>query len=345
MSYFRILQNNVRVRYVLTALTTLSIISYTFLLHSLNMSHARCRDCNGDFMYDVRRIVDELLLNGTTNVLPVNPAFVDYIHTPSDACVNKSDYFLVILVKSDAAHLPLRMAVRRTWGKVVHPNIKVVFLLGYYSIVQDLIDVEAKSEGDVLQGDFIDIYDNNINKTTMAYQWAVDNCINTQYLLFVDDDFFVNIININQYLLSLSSQETSQLFIGSIIYNGKPFRDKKSKWYITREEYPYRYYPDYPAGGAMLMSMSIAKRLKTAFPYVQFIHIDDCYLGLVAHQLKIRLQNEPRFDVKETPVMHLNRIFASHGYGDHRSLLVNWDIFLETVPINSSQQFYKSFIS
>lgn len=292
---------------------------------------------------DLLAIVKDISTNGSTDAEPVNPPWMEYIYTPTNACVNRSDYFLLVLVKSDVSHISLRMAVRRTWGSISHENIKVVYLLGFYSIVQNLVDAESRIYNDILQGDFVDIYDNNTNKTTMAYRWVVEHCVNTQYLLFVDDDFFTNIFNINQFLSSLSTSNSSELFMGYVLHNGKPYRQMSSKWYITREEYPYDHYPDYPAGGAILMSMSIAKWLKTAFPYVQYIHIDDCYIGLVAHSLKLRPQHDDRFSpLKPVPVVHLNETFASHGYGDHRTLQTDWNTFIESLPDDHLQLYYQS---
>ncbi|CAG2192423.1 BRN [Mytilus edulis] len=211
--------------------------------------------------------------------------------------MHKGPEFLLVLVKSYAANIAQRLAIRQTWGNISNTHIKVIYLLGYYSVVQKMIDLESYTYKDVLQGHFFDIYDNNMNKTAMAYQYAVDHCF--------------------------------------IIKNEQPFRNKSSKWYLSREEYPYDYFPTYHAGGAILISMTIAKLLKTAFPYVKYIHIDDVYLGIVAMKLDIPLQKEKRFDLSYTPPLRLKNVFASHGYRDHRQLLKAWDVFLATISINS----------
>lgn len=146
-----------------------------------------------------------------------------------------------------------------------------------------------------------------MNKTAMAYQYAVDHCINTQFLFFVDDDFFANIFKIHEYLKTIPSSLKTKLFSCFIIKNEQPFRNKSSKWYLSREEYPYDYFPTYHAGGAILISMTIAKLLKTAFPYVKYIHIDDVYLGIVAMKLDSPLQKEKRFDLSYTPPWRLKK--------------------------------------
>lgn len=289
---------------------------------------------------NVRNIVQEIFLNGSTIKNPVNPISNGYIHQPSDICnaYNKtSPSRLLILVKSDASNTAQRMAIRQTWGNITDQSVKIVFLIGYYSIVEDIIEFEVNRHKDILQGEFVDVYRNNLNKTVMAYRWTVDNCLNTQYFFFVDDDFFVNVRYITHYLASKSVQSIRNLFIGHAIINAKPFREKSSKWYITLQEYPYDKYPPYLSGGAILISTKVAKQLKTAFPYVQYIDIDDVYLGMVAKKLNITPLDDDRFDVTYTSPMHLKDKFASHGYGDHRKLLVVWDVFLTTMSWKSSR--------
>lgn len=291
---------------------------------------------------NVREIVNEIYTKGLSLQLPVNSVTTSYIHEPHICTQLNGTRLLLILVKSDAANSAQRMAIRNTWGNISDPNIKLIFLVGYYSIVQEIIDLEAKIYNDVLQGDFVDIYRNNFNKTVMAYTWAVENCLNTQYLFFVDEDFFVNLRNIIQYLRSQSVHSMHNLIVGHLMENAKPFRTKSSKWFITKEEYPYDQYPSYLSGGAILASMNIAKLLKTAFPYVQYIHIDDVYLGLVAKKLNIVMTHDARFDIEYTNPMHLKDIFASHAYGDHRQLLALWSVFLETMSFNSSSDIFRT---
>ncbi|CAG2209346.1 BRN [Mytilus edulis] len=291
----------------MTILATSCVLCFVFLTQPLILFHEWCIH-NSIVSRNLREIVEEIFTKGSTTSRPVNPTNIEYIHKPLHVCdLHNGPEYLLVLVKSDASNIARRLSIRHTWGNISHPHIKVIYLLGYVSVVQNMIDLESFTFKDILQGHFIDIYDNNIYKTAMAYQYAVNNCINTQFLFFVDDDFFINILKINQYLETLTTTLKSKLFKGHIIKNAKPKRNKSSKWYLTKEEYPCDYFPNYPAGGAILMSMTIAKLLKTAFPYVKFIRIDDVYLGIVAMKLNINLQHDERFDFSYTPPMHLKK--------------------------------------
>ncbi|VDI38610.1 putative enzyme (brainiac) [Mytilus galloprovincialis] len=318
-----------------------------FVKQPLILLPGRCINSSIESNY-LQGIVHEIYTKGSTTKQQVNPKNIEYIHKPLHVCdMQTGPDYLLVLVKSDASNIARRLSVRHTWGNISHPHIKVIYLLGYVSVVQDLIDQESFKFKDVLQGDFIDIYNHNTNKTAMAYQYAVEHCINTQFLFFVDDDVFINILKINEYLGALTLPFKSKLFNGYIVKKGKPDRDKSSKWYLTREEYPCDLFPTYPAGGAILMSMAIARILKTAFPYERYIHIDDVYLGIVAMKLNIQLQNDERFELLYTPPMNLKNVFASHGYGDHKQALPIWNFFLSTMSLNSSmdlnKHLYKSY--
>ncbi|VDI27606.1 putative enzyme (brainiac) [Mytilus galloprovincialis] len=317
--------------------SALLCILYVILLSStLQVTHNNCvhsstpNNNSQDFSHNIYN-------NKTNSEQPVNPTNIDYMHTPLNVCdLHTGPNLLLVLVKSDVLNIPHRLSIRKTWGNISNPHIKVMYLLGYNSIVQDMIVLESNLYKDVLQGDFVDNYDHNINKTAMAYQYAVERCPNTKFLFFVDDDFVINILKIKEYLKTLTYPYISKLFSGFIIKKGKPYRNKSSKWYISRKEYPYDSFPTYPAGGAILMSMTIAQLLKAEFPHVRYITIDDVYLGIVAMKLKLQLQNDKRFVLTYTPPLNLKNVFASHGYKGARNLLVKWDVFLASMSFNSS---------
>jgi hypothetical protein len=144
----------------------------------------------------------------------------------------------LISVKSNIANIVQKLAFRSTWGSINIPEIRIIFTLGTSA---GFIIKEAKLYDDILQGDFPDAYANNIYKTVMTYQWIVDKCVNTSFYFFVDDDFFVNVNLIHQYLKEHSSQVSPYLYTGKLITYNRPVRERKSKWFISVENYPYEY--------------------------------------------------------------------------------------------------------
>lgn len=264
---------------------------------------------------------------------------IKYIHEPYSVCnglVQHQPHSLLILVKSDIYNIAQRLAIRATWGYINIPEIRVIFTLGTSADIQGFIIKETQLYDDILQGDFPDTYANNIYKTVMTYQWIVDNCVNTSFYFFVDDDFFVNVNLIHQYLKEYSSQVNPYLYTGKLITYSWPVRKRNSKWFISVEDYPYNYYPPYLAGGSIIMSANVAKLLKETFPYVKYIFIDDSYLGIVAYACHLVPSNDDRMsiDYKVVEPEQLKSLFSSHGYGNHRQLRRVWDNWLKHINLN-----------
>ena len=178
--------------------------------------------------------------------------------------VQHQPHSLLISVKSNIANIVQKLAIRATWGSINIPEIRVIFTLGTSADIQGFIIKEAKLYDDTLQGDFPDTYANNIYKTVTTYHWMEDKCVNTSFYFFVDDDFFVNVNLIHQYLKEQSGQVSTYLYTGKLItcmYN-RPVRERKSKWFISVENYPYGYYPPCLAAGSIITSDNVAKLLR-----------------------------------------------------------------------------------
>ncbi|XP_060082712.1 beta-1,3-galactosyltransferase brn-like [Ylistrum balloti] len=266
---------------------------------------------------DLLPYVMDKITNGTEIPFKKHyPHNYTYIHKP-EKCkfYSQKGARLAILVKSAAQNWYRRHTVRTTWAKV-HPGvIKVVFLVAYNKSVQGMIDYEADFYKDIIQENFQDAYFNNTLKTVMAFNWAMESCADANYYLFVDDDHFVNVPGLVQFIKSLSRDTQENLFLGFLISCGEPERSKTSKWQISLELYPFDLWPPYLAGGAFVTSFSVAQKMQLAFPYVKPIGIDDAYLGMVAKKLSIRPMDSVNF--------HTTGPYASYEYFIHGKLKSN----------------------
>ncbi|XP_033760718.1 beta-1,3-galactosyltransferase 1-like [Pecten maximus] len=250
---------------------------------------------------DVLKIVNRKFLNSTTQVEDiaiVNPHPFRYINNPGHCRYrNKGIRTILIVVKSTVRNVLLRRSIRKTWGNVSDENVKIVFMLGRNSsryFQQDTIDTEAATYKDIIQEDFIDAYFNNTLKSIMSFNWAAQYCEDAQFLLFVDDDFLIDFPKIQRYIYSIPETDVATLFTGHRI--AQPVvRDRESKWYLSWEAFPYKYWPPYLAGGAYLTSMPVAKKFSYAFPYIDILGIDDAWLGIVARNLRIYPQDHHFF--------------------------------------------------
>lgn len=270
----------------------------------------------------------ESILNNFRNDTVINPHPFRYIYQPTNICSTNGDRVfpeMVILVKSDVTNFSYRMGIRSTWGNFSINSIKIVFLLGYSSTIQTIVDKENERFHDIVQEDFIDAYKNNTLKTIMAFNWAVLACTGTKYLLFIDDDYFVNVNAITEYI---KENATSKYFIaGHKVEKARVFRYIESDWYMTKSQYQFLHYPPYLNGGAMLFTMAAAMTVKNSFPYVRPIYIDDVYIGIVSYILNLSMTHDDRFSLSFVRE-NLDHCLASHGYWSPDDLIHEWKNFL-----------------
>jgi hypothetical protein len=232
------------------------------------------------------------------------------------------------VVKSFVGHFSQRAAIRKTWGRCHGTNVKVIFALGYSKLYEEIAREEYINNEDVIQFSFLDTYRNNTHKTIMSYDWIVSNCSSSTFVMFVDDDVYVNIPNILQFAHGTLNYMTDTMY-GNKQCFPFPYRNESSKWYISDEEYPYAIYPAYLLGGSILTHYNVVRKLQIAFPFLKAIFIDDVYIGLVAHKLNIKLVNHVGFVVADMKENDVKNSMSNHGYDKPVDLFNAWENFLE----------------
>lgn len=196
----------------------------------------------------------------------INPHPYKYIRIPSGVCTstgNRVDPHLLILVKSNIFQFGHRMAIRMTWGKFSDSSIQLAFLLGYSPLVTPFAKMEYELHKDIIQENFLDEYNNNTLKTIMGFNWVTTYCNQSKFILFVDDDYFVNVPNVRDFVNNITTNQST--FIGYKYEKARPRRKQDSKWYVSKEEYPDDYWPPYISGGSMLISMDVIINMTNHF--------------------------------------------------------------------------------
>ncbi|XP_033724785.1 beta-1,3-galactosyltransferase brn-like [Pecten maximus] len=264
---------------------------------------------------DLQSMYNEFRTTGRLShpVEAINPHNFSYLHLQRCKLQPENNISLIILVKSAVVNIHLRNAIRSTWGNVTrYRNINVVFMLGYNASKQSLVDQEAYDYGDIVQESFLDAYMNNTYKTIMTFNWAVEYCDQANHLLFIDDDHYLVLRNLLQYIKELPPN--SSYMVGYINVNAPVVREITKKWYVSREDYPFKHWPPYLSGGAFMLSSDIARRFVFSFPYIRYIGIDDCYLGIVAKKLGIAPQHVDKFDMLTRRLLDDPSRFAYHNF-------------------------------
>ncbi|XP_060083202.1 beta-1,3-galactosyltransferase brn-like [Ylistrum balloti] len=249
---------------------------------------------------DLKHVVDEVILyNKSIIYTQINPYSYRYLHSaiPCDFTRARDERStILIVVKSHVLHTNQRLAIRHVWKDVRDSHVRLVFLLGTYSLdgEQWRVEKEVKLYGDIVQGNFIDNYNHITYKVLMGLDWINRQCTQAELLLFLDDDFYVYPTKMLLYLRSLSNH--NQTFIGKVnnhqhIKNSSTIRKRLKLKHVSFNEIP-----TYVNSGSYVMSQDTARKFYTAFPFVKYFEIDAIYLGIIAQKLDVRPQHDVRFD-------------------------------------------------
>ncbi|RWS09455.1 Beta-1:3-galactosyltransferase brn-like protein [Dinothrombium tinctorium] len=283
-------------------------------------------------------------------------------------CKNKSGESyehvrVLIMIKSAIKHIESRDGIRSTWGsegKFSDGLIKRVFVLGSCDGVQfedlkgkeitceNVIKNESMTNNDIVQIDFIDNYYNNTIKMMSAQKWAVKFCPKADFILFVDDDYYVSMKNLLKFLRNpftydddpnyfsenfvipkpLPSNFDGRLYAGHVYVNEPPIRSKMSKWRISLQEYPYSLFPPFVLAGTLILSNSALIDIYYASFYVKHFRFDDVYIAMLARSVKIKpLHSTHIFTEKQTYSREkYSTLIASHGFKNVNELLKVWRI-------------------
>ena len=231
-----------------------------------------------------------------TQVEGINPHPFSYKHNNMSVC-NKKDILVLVFIHTSPQHYMFRKYLRETWISVQNykgENLRTIFLLGATQDedLQKGIDEESRQYGDVIQEDFIDAYKNLSLKFTMGLKWVQHFCPQARFIVKLDDvvvDPFLLIHNL--------TEKNGYRNRNNLIYCRKairiPLREKSisNKWFVSKDQYPYKRYPRFCQGFAVIFSSDVAERLYNISLVTKPFWIDDVWMtGILRDKLYIPLQ-------------------------------------------------------
>ncbi|KAJ8377636.1 hypothetical protein AAFF_G00255450 [Aldrovandia affinis] len=221
-----------------------------------------------------------------------------YAISNPEACSGK-DIFLLVLVFSVPDSADHRETIRRTWANRTHVKeflIRTLFVLGSAPSLstQDTVLREAELHGDIVQGRLIESPNNLTPKTILAMQWVVTYCPIARFILQANETAFVNFATLGDYLLTLRRHK-EDLYVGRVVHQEMPDRDPSSPHFLSLNQYPDKYFPDYCAGSAFVLSQDVARKVFVASAGVHSPVPYDVFVGLCARKAGVAPTHSARF--------------------------------------------------
>lgn len=262
--------------------------------------------------------------------------------------------FLLIMVHSNPVNFMDRESIRLSWGREDNPvnqgswtsserSWKTVFLVGKTnsSKLNNLLRQEAQVYKDIVIGDFLDTYRNLSLKTLLGLQWTSRYC-KPKYILKTDDDCYVNVLSLVQWLQEYHVTNGSRpLYAGNIQRDMEVVRDKTNRYYVSVMDVSRHKYPPYASGGGYVFSANLLPRLLIASREVPIIPVEDACFGLYMQHIGIKpLHNNKilpyvfcdgkKNSLNERPLCHLRDPLVLHGIRDILQIQTHYNVLLMT---------------
>ncbi|XP_077376989.1 beta-1,3-galactosyltransferase 2-like [Festucalex cinctus] len=275
---------------------------------------------------------------GDFNSTKIRGLFPYVINEPDKCRESLAAPFLVFIITTAAVQVEARHAIRQTWGNEnLIQGVAVVrlFLLGKRegevgAHQQRMLQEESQKYHDIIQQDFLDSYNNLTLKTLMGLHWVARYCSRASYVLKTDSDMFVNTENLILKLLRPELKPKRNYFTGMVIHGDKPIRDKMSKWYVSKEEYPEAKYPNFCSGTGYVLSGDMALKIFMTSQSVRRMHLEDVHVAVCVAKLGLKpvdLPNGVLFNHWRVPFKgcRYNNLITSHGF-QPKEIIQYWKI-------------------
>lgn len=172
---------------------------------------------------------------------------------------------------------------------------------------------------DIIRGRFIDSYNNLTLKTISSLEWVDTYCPRAAYVLKTDDDMFINVLRLMAFIDKHRLEERQKIIFGRlakryasallifssltfrnilqiflfclfcITHRWKPIRNKRSKYYVSPQQYFPSVFPQFTTGPAYLISGSAIHDLYTKALEQTYLKLEDVFTtGIVAQLVNVK---------------------------------------------------------
>ena len=188
---------------------------------------------------------------------------------------------------------------------------------------------ESELYQDIVMGNHLETSPkSDSSKLEMMFEWSYKYC-DFQYLLKTDDDNFVNMRNLFQFLelhensSSTGSYQGNQgVYIGRVHRSAPPVWDSSVSYHVTREEYSGSRYPPFASSMGCLLSHDAVRAMIPHFLREPF-KLADVYAGMLALNAEVDAVDSPLFlyDADECMRYHENAVLVHFEQKNKRNAI------------------------
>lgn len=228
-----------------------------------------------------------------------------------------NNYFIICLIFTSVNNIARRNCIRNTWvnfGKNL--QFKYYFVIGtdqFSSTINDELSRENSKNNDLLLlPNLSDTYNNLSLKLLQSLKWTNDNHRGKfQFILKVDDDSFVRIDALYNYLEQLYQNNHSGKPIYLGFFDGRAHVKQKGIWKEKNWFLCDRYLP-YAVGGGYVLSHELIRYISVNAPLFQLYQSEDVTLGTWLAPLSIERKHDIRFDTEYRSRGCFNTFLVQH---------------------------------
>ncbi|KAM8972715.1 beta-1,3-galactosyltransferase 5-like [Pelodytes ibericus] len=207
---------------------------------------------------------------------------------------------LILAIKSHPASGGRREAVRRTWareGEVGGYWVRPIFLMaqGDKPGHTELLKLESREFGDILQWDFNEGHHNLSLKERCFLEWIHHHVPQVEFIFKGDDDEYINPETVVQYIKKHGS--SPNVLHGHLWTHPRVIRE--GKYRVSKTLYPFHLYPHFLSGGGFLFPGSSVKLLYQVSQTIPVFPLDDVYFGFLGLAANLTYKNDARFHVTD----------------------------------------------
>ncbi|XP_041441655.1 beta-1,3-galactosyltransferase 5 [Xenopus laevis] len=205
---------------------------------------------------------------------------------------------LIMAIKSHPRSGARRSAVRQTWARVEEVGgywVKLIFLIAKTEVSGqlELVALESREFGDILQWDFNEGHHNLSLKERCFLEWLDSDLPHVEFIFKGDDDEYVNPRAVVDYIKEHSSSPNT--LHGHLQRHSAVMRS--TKYAISKTLYSFHKYPSFLSGGGFIFPGTSVKYLHEAAQKIPVFPLDDVYFGFLALAANLTYRHDRRFYV------------------------------------------------